>query len=108
MWTVNADTLSLVHQAQIDAALALRLEANEALKAGELSKALIGYNQVLLQLRGLESPISTVYGPGSTRPSESSLLSLTLSFNLPLLRILQSSAKRAKRERSPKRRLNRS
>ncbi|GAA6031979.1 hypothetical protein JCM8097_003371 [Rhodosporidiobolus ruineniae] len=48
--------------AQIDKALALRLEGNEKLKAGDYPGAMMAYHQTLLSLKGLDSAITSIYG----------------------------------------------
>ncbi|GAA5923494.1 hypothetical protein JCM1841_001537 [Sporobolomyces salmonicolor] len=52
----------------IEKALHLRLRGNEKFKAGDLSGALLDYHSVLLQLRGLDSPMQQVYGMPNRAP----------------------------------------
>ncbi|GAA5880363.1 hypothetical protein JCM8547_002275 [Rhodosporidiobolus lusitaniae] len=53
---------------QIDDAFALRLEGNEKFKAGDLAGALMAYHNVLISLKGLDSAISSAYGPAPAAP----------------------------------------
>ncbi|BGP12545.1 hypothetical protein JCM10213_004870 [Rhodosporidiobolus nylandii] len=53
---------------RIASALKLRLDGNEKSKAGDYPGALMAYHNVLLQLKGLESAISSIYSVKPTSP----------------------------------------